>query len=55
MCGLTAVHFACDFVCLPLLEVESEAFVRIVFIVSLILVILDLDEVGIDGRRVERQ
>ncbi len=40
-------------ICLPLLEAETQALMRIVFVISLILVVLDLNEVGVDGGGVE--
>ena len=42
-------------VCLPLLEAETEALMRVVLVVRLIFVVLDLDEVAVDGGWVEGQ
>lgn len=40
---------------LPLLEAEADPFVRVVFVVGLVFVVFDLDEVGIYGGGVERE
>ena len=50
---LGAVHVLHDLVCLPFLEGETETLVRVVLVVRLIFVILDLDEVAVDGGWVE--
>ncbi len=42
-----------DLISLPLFETEAKTFVRVVFVIGLIFVVFDLDEVGILGRRVE--
>ena len=42
-----------DLIRLPLLEGEAQPFVRVVFVVGLVLVVFDLDEVGVDGGGVE--
>lgn len=44
-----------DIVCLPLLEAETQAFVRVIFVIGLILVVLDTDEVRINCGRVKTQ
>ena len=52
---LGTVHELHDLIRLPFLEAESQPLVRIVLVVCLILVVLDLNEVAVDGGRVERQ
>ena len=52
---LGRVHQLDDVVSLPLLEAEAQAFVRIVFVVCLIFMVLDLDKVRVYGVRVEGQ
>ena len=52
---LGAVHVLHNLVRLPFLEAETQTLVRVVLIVRLILVVLDLDEVAVDGGRVQRQ
>lgn len=42
-----------DLIRLPLLEAEAEALVRVVLVVGLVFVVLDLDEVAVDGGGVE--
>ena len=42
-----------DLIRLPLLESETQPLVRVVLVVGLVLVVLDLDEVGVDGGGVE--
>lgn len=54
-CYLGTIHIGRDVVCLPLLERCTETFVRIVLVISLVFVVLDTDEVGVDGSRIERQ
>ena len=49
------IHVLHDLISLPLLERETKAFMGIVLVVGLILVVLDLDKVGIDCGRVKRQ
>ena len=44
-----------DLIGLPLLEAEAQPLVRIVLVVGLVLVVLDLDEVALDGGGVEGQ
>lgn len=34
---------------LPLLEAEPQPLVRIVFVIGLVLVVFDLDEIAVDG------
>ena len=51
---LVAVHILDNVVCLPLLEAESQASVRVVLVVGLVFVVLDLDKVRVDSRGVER-
>ena len=50
---LGAVHVLHNLVCLPLLKAETETFVRVVLVIRLIFVILDLDEITVDGGWVE--
>lgn len=50
---LRAVHMLHDLISLPLLEGEPQALVRVVLVIRLVLVVLDLDEVAVDGGRVE--
>ena len=50
-----AIHVLRHLICLPFLEAEPQSFMRIIFIVSLVFVILDSDEVRVDGVRVERK
>jgi hypothetical protein len=38
---------------LPLLECEPQAFMAVVFIICLVLVVLDADEVAVHGLRVQ--
>ena len=52
---LRTVHMLHNLICLPLLEGETQTLVRVVLVIRLILVVLDLDEVAVDGGRVERQ
>jgi len=52
---LIAVHVLDNIVGLPLLEAETKALVRVVLVVGLILVVLDLDEVRVNGVWVERE
>lgn len=50
---LRAIHVLHDLIRLPLLEAEAEALVRVVLVVGLVFVVLDLDEVAVDGGGVE--
>jgi len=50
---LRAIHKLHDLIRLPFLEAESQTLMRIVLIVGLIFMVLDLDEVTIDGSGVE--
>ena len=50
---LGAIHMLHDLIRLPFLEAEAQTLMRVVLIVGLILVVLDLDEVAVDGGRVE--
>lgn len=50
---LRAVHMLHDLVGLPLLEAEAKTLMRVVLVVRLILVVLDLDEIAVDGSGVE--
>lgn len=50
---LGAVHVLHDLIGLPLLEAEAETLVRVVLVVGLVFVVLDLDEVAVDGGGVE--
>ena len=52
---LFAIHELHHIVRLPLLEAESDAFVRIVLVVRLVLVILDLNKVRVNSVRIQRQ
>lgn len=52
---LGTVHVLHDLIGLPLLEAEAQPLVRIVLVVGLVLVVLDLDEVALDGGGVEGQ
>ena len=44
-----------NLISLPLLEREAKTFMRVVFVVGLILVIFQLNEVGVDRRGIEGQ
>ena len=48
-----AIHVLHNLVCLPFLKGETETLVRVVLVVRLIFVVLDLDEVAVDGGWVE--
>lgn len=50
---LGAVHVLHDLIRLPFLEAETQTLMRVVLVVGLILVVFDLDEVAVDGGRVE--
>ena len=50
---LGAVHLLHNLVCLPLLKTETETLMRVVLVIRLIFVVLDLDEVAVDGGWVE--
>lgn len=50
---LRTIHMLHDLIRLPLLEGEAQPLVGVIFVVGLILVVLDLDEVAVDGGRVE--
>ena len=50
---LGAIHVLHDLIRLPLLEAEPQPLVRVVLVVGLVLVVLDLDEVAVDGSGVE--
>ena len=50
---LGAIHVLHDLIGLPLLEAEPQTLMRVVLIVGLILVVFYLDEVAVDGGRVE--
>ena len=52
---LRAVHKLHHLIGLPFLEAEPQPLVTIVLVVSLVLVILDLNKVAVNGRWVERQ
>ena len=52
---LLTIHMLDHIIRLPLLKAKAQALVRVILVVRLILVILHLDEVRIDRRRVERQ
>lgn len=51
--NLLSIHVFHDIVRLPLLEAEANALVRVVLVVSLVFVVLNLDEIGIHGGRVK--
>ena len=42
-----------DLISLPFLEAEPNSFVAVIFVVGLVLVILDSDEVRVDSFRIE--
>lgn len=44
-----------NLISLPLLEREASAFMGVVFVVSLILVKFQLNEIGVDSRGIEGQ
>ena len=44
-----------NLISLPLLKREASAFMRVVFVVGLILVIFQLNEVGVDSRGIKGQ
>jgi hypothetical protein len=50
-----AVHVLHDSICLPLLKAKTDPFVTIIFIIGLIFVVFNLNEVRVDGVRVERK
>jgi len=50
---LVAVHVLDNVVGLPLLEAETSTLVRVVLVVGLVLVVLDLDEVRVNGVWIE--
>ena len=50
---LVAVHVLDNVVGLPLLEAETSTLVRVVLVIGLVLVVLDLDEVRVNGVWVE--
>lgn len=49
------IHILHDVIRLPLLKRRSEAFVRVVFVVGLVLVVLDANEIAVDSGRVKGQ
>lgn len=51
--NLGAIHMLHHLIRLPLLEAEANALMRIVLVIRLVLVILDANEVGIDGRGIK--
>ena len=55
MLQFLAVQMIYNVIRLPFLEVEPEPFVRVVFLVGLIFMIFDLDEVRIDGCGIKRE
>ena len=55
LCDLGTVHVFHDIVRLPFLERETQSFVGVIFVIGLVLVILDADEVRIDRLRIQRQ
>ena len=52
---LGAIHELHDLIGLPLLERKAEAFVAVVFVIGLVFVVFDTDEVGVCGGRVDRE
>ena len=52
---LRAIHELHNLIRLPFLEAEAQTFMRVILVVGLILVVLDLDEVAVNGGRVERE
>ena len=42
-----------DRIGLPFLEAETQSLVGVVLVIGLVLVVLELDEVAVDGGRVE--
>lgn len=50
---LRAIHMLHDLIGLPLLETKPEPLVAVVFVVGLVFVVFDADEVGVFGGRVE--
>ena len=50
---LGTIHQLGHVIRLPLLELKPEAFVAVVFVVGLVFVVFDLDEVGVNGAGVE--
>ena len=52
---LRAIHVLHHLIRLPFLEAEPQTLVRVVLVVRLVLVVLDLDEVAVDGGRVKRK
>lgn len=50
-----ATHILGDVVCLPLLELKTDALMGVILVVGLILVILDLDKVRIDRVWIQRK
>lgn len=53
--NLWAVHVLHDLIRLPLLETETETLMRVILVVGLILVVFQLNEIGVYRRWVERQ
>ena len=52
---LRTIHELHDLIRLPFLEAKTQPLVRVVLVIRLILVVLDLDEVALDGGWVERE
>ena len=52
---LGAIHVLHNLICLPFLKAETQTLMRIVLVIRLIFVVLDLDEIAVDGGWVERQ
>ena len=50
---LFAIHVLGNIVCLPLLKAEPHAFVAVVFVICLVFVIFDLDEIRINRSGIE--
>ena len=52
---LFTVHMLRDLISLPFLEAKTDAFMRVVLVVGLILVVLNLDKVRVDGGGIKRE
>lgn len=55
ICNVFAVHHAGNLVSLPLLECKAWSAVRVVLLIRLVLMVLDLDKVGVGRRRIQRE
>lgn len=52
---ILTVHMFSNLIRLPLLEREAQSFVRVIFVIRLVLVVLDTDEVRVHCFRVKRE